>query len=163
MWTTATLTDKNPTNFWSLLCTRRTSLCEHCQKELSEDLRSRIGDLHKAGKGYKVISKILEIHQSTMRQTIYKWRHFGTVATLPRCGRPVKKTPRAQQRLISEVKKQPLMTAKDLKASLELANISVHESTIHQTLNKPCIYSRTPWRKPLLTKKNIAACQKFAK
>uniref|UniRef100_A0A3B4X5Q9 Transposase Tc1-like domain-containing protein n=1 Tax=Seriola lalandi dorsalis TaxID=1841481 RepID=A0A3B4X5Q9_SERLL len=133
------------------------------QKELSEDLRSRIVDLHKAGKGYKVISKTLEIHQSTVRQTIYKWRHFGTVATLPRSGRPVKMTPRAQRRLISEVKKQTRMTAKDLKESLELAYISVHESTIRKTLNKQGIYSRTPRRKQLLTKKNIAARLKFAK
>ena len=36
------------------------------------------------------------------------------------------------------------MTAKDLMASLELANISVHESTIHYTLNKQGIYSKTP-------------------
>uniref|UniRef100_A0A8C9X1V4 Transposase Tc1-like domain-containing protein n=1 Tax=Sander lucioperca TaxID=283035 RepID=A0A8C9X1V4_SANLU len=123
-----------------------------CQKELSEDLRSIIVDLHKAGKGYKVISKTLEIHQ-----------HFGTVATLPRSGHPVKMTPRAQRRLINEVKKQSRMTAKDLKASLELASISVHESTIRKTLNKQGIYGRTPRRKPLLTKKNIAARLKFAK
>uniref|UniRef100_A0A8D0CN78 Transposase Tc1-like domain-containing protein n=1 Tax=Sander lucioperca TaxID=283035 RepID=A0A8D0CN78_SANLU len=55
------------------------------------------------------------------------------------------------------------MTAKDLKASLELANISVHQSTIRKTLNKQGIYGRTPRRKPLLTKKNIAARLKFAK
>lgn len=133
------------------------------QKELSEDLRSKIVDLHKAGKGYKVISKTLEIHQSTVRQTIYKWRQFGTVATLPRSGRPVKMTPRAQRRLINEVKKQPRVTAKDLKASLVQANICVHESTVRKTLNKQGVYGRTPRRKPLLTKKNIAARLKFAK
>ena len=55
------------------------------------------------------------------------------------------------------------MTAKDLKASLELANISVHESTICKTLNKQGIHGRTPRRKPLLTEKNIAAHLKFAK
>lgn len=48
-------------------------------------------------------------------------------------------------------------------ASLELANISVHESTIGKTLNKQGIYGRTPPRKPLLTKKNIAARLKFAR
>ena len=132
------------------------------QKELSEDLRSKI-DLHKARKGYKVISKTLEIHQSTVRQTIYKWGQFGTVATLARSRRPVKMTPRAQRRLINEVKKQPRVTAKDLKASLVQANICVHESTVRKTLNKRGFYGRTPRRKPLLTKKNIAAHLKFAK
>uniref|UniRef100_A0AAR2K185 Transposase Tc1-like domain-containing protein n=1 Tax=Pygocentrus nattereri TaxID=42514 RepID=A0AAR2K185_PYGNA len=133
------------------------------QKELSEDLRSKIVALHKAGKGYKAISKTLEIHQSTVRQTIYKWRQFGTVATLPRSGRPVKMTPRAQRRHINEVKKQPRVTAKDFKAALMQANICVHESTVRKTLNKQGVYGRTPRRKPLLTKKNIAARLKFAK
>lgn len=127
------------------------------QKELSEDLRSRIVDLHRAGKGYKVISKTLEIHLPIVRQTIYKWRHFGTVATLPRSGRPVKMTPKAQWRLINEVKKQPGVTAKNLKPSLELANICVHETTVHKTLDKQGVYGRTPQWKPLLTTKNTAA------
>lgn len=48
-----------------------------CQKELSKDPRSRIANLHKAGKGYKVTSKTLEIHQSIVRQTMCKWGHFG--------------------------------------------------------------------------------------
>ena len=52
------------------------------RKELSEDLRSRIVDLHEAGKGYKSISKSLDVHVSTVRQTVYKWRKFSTVATL---------------------------------------------------------------------------------
>ena len=29
-------------------------------------------DLHKAGKGYKSISKSLDVHQSTVRQIVYK-------------------------------------------------------------------------------------------
>ena len=74
-------------------------------EELSEDLRLRIVDLHKAGKGYKSISKSLAVHQSTVRQIVYKWRKFSTAATLPRSGRPVKMTARAQRRLLNEVKK----------------------------------------------------------
>lgn len=41
------------------------------QEELSEDLRSRIVDLHNAGMGYKVI--LPEIHQSTERQMETLW------------------------------------------------------------------------------------------
>ena len=113
------------------------------QKELSGDLRSRIVDLHKAGKGYNFISKTLEIHRCTVRRTTYKWRHFGTVATLPRSGRPSKWHKEHNE---------------DSSVS-----ISVHESTILKTLNKQGIYGRTPQRKPLRTKKNIAARLKFAK
>ena len=44
-----------------------------------------------------------------------------------------------------------------------MANVSVHESTIRKTLNKNGVYGRTAQRKPLLSKKNIAAHLKFAK
>lgn len=37
-----------------------------CTKRLSED----IVDLHKAGKSYNSISKSLNVHQSTVRQTV---------------------------------------------------------------------------------------------
>uniref|UniRef100_A0A8C5MAD0 Sleeping Beauty transposase HTH domain-containing protein n=1 Tax=Leptobrachium leishanense TaxID=445787 RepID=A0A8C5MAD0_9ANUR len=106
------------------------------RKELSEDLRSRIVDLHEAGKGYKSISKSLDVHVSMVRQTIYKWRKFSTVATLPRRGRPVKMTARAQRRMLNEVKKNPRVSAKDLQKSLAHANIFVDTSTIRIRLNK---------------------------
>ena len=70
-----------------------------------------------------------------VRQIVYKWRKFSTLATLPRSGRPAKMTARAQRRMLNEVKKSPRVSAKDLQKSLEHANISVDESTIHKTLN----------------------------
>ena len=80
--------------------------------KISEDLRLRIVDLHKAGKGYKSISKSLDVHQSTVRQIVYKWRKFSTVATLPRSCRPAKMTARAQRRMLNGVKKNPKVSAK---------------------------------------------------
>uniref|UniRef100_A0A8C5QE70 Transposase n=1 Tax=Leptobrachium leishanense TaxID=445787 RepID=A0A8C5QE70_9ANUR len=115
------------------------------RKELSEDLQSRIVDLREAGKGYKSISKSLDVHVSTVRQTVYKWRKFSTVATLPRHGRPVKMTARAQRRMLNEVKKNPRVSAKDLQKSLAHANIFVDTSTIRKTLNKNGVHGRTPF------------------
>uniref|UniRef100_A0AAQ6ICM7 Transposase Tc1-like domain-containing protein n=1 Tax=Anabas testudineus TaxID=64144 RepID=A0AAQ6ICM7_ANATE len=43
------------------------------------------------------------------------------------------------------------------------AYIFVDTSTIRKTSNKNGVHGRTPRRKPLLSKKNIAACFKFAK
>ena len=40
-------------------------------------------DFHKAGKGYKSISKSIDVHQSMVRQIVYNWRKFSIVATLP--------------------------------------------------------------------------------
>jgi transposase len=84
-------------------------------KEISEDLRLRIVDVHKARKAYQSISKSFDVHQSTVRQTVYKWRKFITVATLPRSGRSAKMTARAQQRMLNEVKKNPRVSAKVLQ------------------------------------------------
>ena len=50
-----------------------------------------------------------------VRQIVYKLRKFSTVATLPRSGRPAKMTAGAQRRILSEVKKNPRVSAKDLQ------------------------------------------------
>ena len=98
-----------------------------------------------------------------VRQIVYKWRKFSTVATLPRSGRPAKMTAREQCRMLNEAKKNPGVSAKDLQKSLEHANISADESTICKTLNNNGVHGRTR-KKPLLSKKkNIAAHLKFAK
>ena len=65
-----------------------------CNKEISKDLRSITADLHKVGKGYKVISKSLGIHQLTVREIVFNW---------------------AQCRMLNEVQKSPRVTAKGLK------------------------------------------------
>ncbi|XP_015249752.1 PREDICTED: uncharacterized protein LOC107097209 isoform X1 [Cyprinodon variegatus] len=78
--------------------------------EIPEGIRSIAVDLHKAGKGYKFISKTLEIPPSTVRSIIVKWKRFNTVATLPRSGRPTKagKVPRLNLRnLVSFSKGNP--------------------------------------------------------
>ena len=64
-------------------------------KDISEDLRRRVVDAHKAGKGYKTISKEFGLHQSTVRQTVYKLKTSDTIVTLPRSGRTTEITARA--------------------------------------------------------------------
>ena len=79
--------------------------------------------LHKARKGYKSISKSLDVHQCKVRQIVYKWRKFSTVATLPVSGHLAKITAGAQCRMLSEIKKNPRVSAKDFQKSQEHANI----------------------------------------
>lgn len=79
----------------------------------------------KAYKGYRSIS----VHTE-----------FSTVDVLSKSGRPAKMSARAQLRMLSDVKKIPKVSAKDLQ----------------KTLNKNSIHGRTPRRKPKLSKK-IAA------
>ena len=73
-------------------------------------------------------------------------------------------TPKARRRMLNEVQtEEEEVMAECLKESLELVTISVHESTIRKTLNRHGVHGRTPQRKPLLTKKNIAPLLKLAK
>ncbi|XP_077323417.1 uncharacterized protein LOC143957138 [Lithobates pipiens] len=112
-------------------------------REISEDLRKQVVEAHKSGKGYKRIAKDLDLHQSTVRQIVYKWKKFSTVATLPRSGRPTKIGAKARCTILKHLTENPRVTAKDLKASLALDNINVHESTIRKTLNKWCSWDFT--------------------
>ncbi|XP_072280293.1 uncharacterized protein [Pyxicephalus adspersus] len=107
-------------------------------KEISEDLRQKVVEAHKSGKGYKRIGKDLDLHLSTVRKIVYKWKKFSTVATLPRSGRPPKISAKARRTILKHMTENTRVTAKDLKASLALDNINVHESTIRKTLNKWC-------------------------
>ena len=59
--------------------------------------------------------------------------------------------------------KRILVSAEDLQKSLEHGNISVDESTVRKTLNNNGFHWGTPWKKPLLSKINIAARLKFGK
>ncbi len=47
-------------------------------KEITEDLRKRVDVAHQARKGYKTISKEFELHKSTVRQIVDKWKKFKT-------------------------------------------------------------------------------------
>lgn len=66
-----------------------------------------------------------------------------------------------KSRVLNEVKINPGITVKDLKASLVI--VYVHESTKCKISNRHDIHGRTPQRKPLLLTNNIAAGLKFAK
>jgi hypothetical protein len=72
-------------------------------------------------------------------------------------------TARPQRRMLNEVKKNPRVSANDLQQSLEHANISFNKSTICKTLNKNGVHGRTPQKKSLLSKTNIAFTALLAK
>ena len=47
-------------------------------KELSKDVRDKIVDLHKAGMGYKTISKKFGEKKTTVGAIIRKWKKYKT-------------------------------------------------------------------------------------
>ena len=111
-------------------------------KEIQEQMRNKVSEIYQSGKGYKDISKALGLQWTTVRAIVHKWRKLGTVVNPPRCGRPTKMTPREQPRLIQEVTEEPRRTSKELQASLASVKLSVHDSTIRQTLGNNGIHGR---------------------
>ncbi len=68
-------------------------------KELSEDLKKRIVDLHKDGLGYKKIAKTLKLSCSMVAETIQQINRTGSTQNRPRHGRPKKLSAHAQHHI----------------------------------------------------------------
>ena len=76
-------------------------------KELSKDIRDKIVDLHKAGMGYKKISKQLGEKLTTVGAIIRKWKKHKVTANLPRSGAPRKISPCGISMMMRKVRDQP--------------------------------------------------------
>ena len=130
-------------------------------KEIQKQRRKKVIEIFQSGKGYKAISKALGLQLITVRAIIHKWQKHGTMENLPRSDRPIKITPRARQRLIQGVTKDPTTTSKELQASLASVKVSVHDSTIRKETGKKWSAWQSSRRKPLLSKKNIIPAVKY--
>ena len=120
-------------------------------------MKKRVVTAYQSGEGYKTISKSFQLHSSTVRQIICKWRAFNMTATLPKNGRPSKLSPRSTRKIINQLKANPHITSRELQTSLVESGTNVHASTIRRKLNSHGIHGRVARRKPLLSKKNKAA------
>ncbi len=121
-------------------------------KEITEDLRKRVDVAHQARKGYKTISKEFELHKSTVRQIVDKWKKFKTTEKWS----TNKDHSKAECVIICEVAIVPRVTSKQLKAFLTFANVNVHEPTVRRTLSNHRVHGSVARRKPLFSKKKIA-------
>ncbi len=75
-------------------------------KELSEDVRDKIVDLHKAGMGYKTIAKQLGEKVTTVGAIICKWKKHKITVNLPRSAAPCKNSPRGVSMIMRTVRNQ---------------------------------------------------------
>ncbi|KAI4881632.1 hypothetical protein NFI96_010128 [Prochilodus magdalenae] len=98
-------------------------------KELSEDTRNRIVDLHQAGKTESAIGKQLDVKKSTVGAIIRKWKTYKTTTNLPRSGAPRKISARGVKmitRTVSQILSAagacrlvfPALLAEDTRASI---------------------------------------------
>lgn len=110
--------------------------------ELSEDLKMKLIDAYKSGKGYKKISNHFGFSVSTIRNVIKKWKLRGTVEVKPRSGRPRKITEKTANLLGRKAKENPHMTVKDLQEGLADTGVMVHLSTVKRCLKKQGVCRR---------------------
>ena len=105
-------------------------------KELSKDIRDKIVDLHKAGMGYKKISKQLGEKLTSVGAIIRKWKKHKVTANLPRSGAPCKISPRGISMMMRKVKDQPSTTQEELVNDLKAVGTTVAKRTISNTLHR---------------------------
>ena len=104
-------------------------------KEISQDPRQNILDLHKSGSSLGAISKRLKIPRSFVQTIVRKYKHHGAM-TQPsyRSGRRRVLSPRDQRTLVRKVPINPRTTANDLVKMLEEMGTKVSISTVKRVL-----------------------------
>ncbi|KAG2461631.1 TCB1 transposase, partial [Polypterus senegalus] len=128
-------------------------------KELSVGLQDRIVSRNKSGEGYRKISAALKVLMITVASIIRKWKKFETTRTL-RASRPSKLSNRGRRALVREVTKNPMSEIQ--RSSVERGEPS-RRTTISAAIHQSGLYGRVARRKPLLSKRHMAACLEFAK
>lgn len=126
-------------------------------KELSKDVRDKIVDLHKAGRGYKTIAKQLGEKVTTVEAIIPKWKKHK----ITECA-PCKISHRGVSMIMRTVRNQPRPTREDLVNDLKAAGTIVTKKTIGNTLRREGLKSCSAREVPLLKKAHIHARLKFA-
>ena len=103
-------------------------------KEISQDLRKKIVDLHKSGSSLGTISKRLKTPHSSVQTIVCKYKHHGSMQPSYRSGRRLVLSPRDERTLVRKVQINPRTTAKDIVKMLEETGTKVSISTVKQVL-----------------------------
>ena len=122
-------------------------------KELSKEIRDKIVDLHKAGMGYKKISKQLGEKLTTVGAIIRKWKKHKVTANLPWSGGKI--LPRWISMMMKKVRYQPGTTQEELVNDLKAVGTTVTKRTISNTLHREGLKSSCAHKVPLMKKDDL--------
>ncbi|KAF2357440.1 Homeobox domain-like [Trinorchestia longiramus] len=99
-------------------------------KDISQDLRERIVELHYEGLGYRKINAQLCVPIASVETIISKWKCRNTTLSKPRTGRPRKINDRAAQKLVRTIVQRPQTTREELKDDLKAFGVEASKHTI---------------------------------
>ena len=122
--------------FGIMVCTTLNMDHRKLRRELSQEIRNKMIDKHVKGKGYKTISKQLDVPVTTAAQIIQKFKVHRTVANLPGRGCRRKTDDKLKRRRIQMETKEPRTTSKEIRGELQGQGTSVSDHTIHHCLSQ---------------------------
>ncbi|KAF7644168.1 hypothetical protein LDENG_00226560 [Lucifuga dentata] len=125
-------------------------------RELSEDLKKRVIELHKNKVGYKTIAKTLLLSRNTVVKVIQRFKSTGTVVNKQRLGSPHRLSQTAVSHITNLALKDRHMSASQLaEAAAELIGAKVSKSTVRRILYRSEL--QRPHRKPVLKQQHKKA------
>lgn len=98
------------------------------RKDISSDLQEAIVAPYQSGKSFQAISKQFEVHHSTARRTVQKWKTVKGVTSLPRSGCPSQFRPWSEHVMFRETaknQKQNRDASQTLQASVGMLKFKV--------------------------------------
>jgi len=111
-----------------------------------------IVEQHKAGRGYKTISKNFGVKVSTVGAIVRKWKKHKITVNCSRSGAPRKISPRGVSMILRTVRENPRTTRDEIVRDLEAAGVSFTMRTVTNTLRRSGLRSCSARKVPLLKK-----------
>ncbi|GFY05746.1 paired domain-containing protein [Trichonephila clavipes] len=132
-------------------------------KEISLDTRKHITELHKKGKSFQEIGKILKLSFTTVSYIVKKYLETGSVEIKPRPGGPSKLTSRAKQMIVRSATNKQMASAQNIANELLPSyNVFLSAQTVRNVLHSAGLKARTPRKKPYISEVNRKRRLEFA-
>ncbi|GFW57391.1 paired domain-containing protein [Trichonephila clavipes] len=120
-------------------------------KEISLDMRKHITELHKQGKSFREIGKILKLSFTTVGYMVKKYLETGIVESKPRPVGPSKLTSRAKRMIVRSATNKLMTSAQNIVNELLSRNVSVSAQTVKNVLHSADLKARSPQKKPYIS------------